>query len=103
VNSAGKDGLLYGGGLKPLWVQAQGVGAVLSYSFVVTLILGYLLHKALGFRVPEDDEQVGIDLSEHAETAYEFGSGGGGGMLTGRVSSNSGSSASSRGKESVSV
>ena len=43
-----------------------------AYSFVVTFIIGSGL-KALGmFRVSEEAEQVGLDESEHAETAYAF-------------------------------
>jgi Amt family ammonium transporter len=45
---------------------------VLIYSFVVTYILGTIVKKTIGFRVSEDDERAGIDLAEHAETAYDF-------------------------------
>jgi Amt family ammonium transporter len=72
VNELGKDGLFYGGGIQPLVTQAIGAGAVLAYSLVVTLVLGFLLHKTLGFRVSEDTEISGIDLVEHAETAYDL-------------------------------
>jgi Amt family ammonium transporter len=72
VNELGKDGLFYGGGLDVLATQAIGSFAVLGYSFVVTLALGFALHKVLGFRIDEDDEVAGIDLVAHAETAYEF-------------------------------
>ena len=45
---------------------------MLAYSFVVTLILGFLLEKTIGFRVSRDAELEGIDYVEHAESAYEF-------------------------------
>jgi ammonium transporter, Amt family len=77
---AAVDGLLYGGGLDQLWRQAVGAGAVLLYSFVVTGVIGLALHKTLGFRIERDAEVSGIDLGEHAETAYDLGSLGGGGM-----------------------
>lgn len=85
VNSFGADGLLYGGGLSLLGKQALGAFSVLAYSFIITLVLGYLLDKTIGFRVSRDAEIEGIDLIEHGETAYEFDSRGGGmgGVLTG--------------------
>ena len=73
VNAVGIDGLFYGGGLTLLGKQALGVVMVAGYSFIVTLILGFILDKTLGFRVKVEDEQVGVDLSEHAESAYEMG------------------------------
>jgi Amt family ammonium transporter len=77
---AGVDGLFYGGGLDQLWRQAVGAGAVLLYSFVVTGLIGLALHKTLGFRIERDAEIQGIDLEEHAETSYDLGSLGGGGL-----------------------
>jgi Amt family ammonium transporter len=70
---AAVNGLFYGGGVDQLWRQAVGALAVLAYSFVLTLIIGLVLHKLLGFRVSEDDEQAGIDNAEHAETGYDLG------------------------------
>ena len=66
------DGLFYGGGLKQLGLQALGAGSVLVYSFVVAFVLGFILEKTLGFRVSNEVEIDGIDVNEHAETAYEF-------------------------------
>jgi Amt family ammonium transporter len=70
---AGVDGLFYGGGVDQLWRQAVGALAVLLYSFILTLIIGFALHKTLGFRVAEEDEMEGIDSTEHAETGYDLG------------------------------
>ena len=82
VNSVGIDGLLYGGGAALLGKQATGVGIVLAYSFTVTLILGYAIEKTIGFRIKKDAEVEGIDLNEHAESAYEMtGSSRGGSSL----------------------
>jgi Amt family ammonium transporter len=72
VNELGKDGLFYGGGIQPLVTQAIGSFAVMAYSLVVTLIIGFALHKTLGFRVSEETEITGIDLAEHAETGYDL-------------------------------
>ena len=81
VNSLGLDGIFYGGGTALLVKQALGVGLVLAYSFIVTLILGFIIEKTIGFRVKKDAEVEGIDLSEHAETAYEMTSSSRGGSL----------------------
>ena len=81
VNSLGLDGIFYGGGTDLLVKQALGVGVVFAYSFVATLIIGYAIEKSIGFRVSKDSEVEGIDLNEHAETAYEMTSSSRGGSL----------------------
>ena len=81
VNSIGLDGLFYGGGTALLGKQALGVGMVFAYSFLATLIIGFIIEKTIGFRVKKDAEVEGIDLSEHAETAYEMTSSSRGGSL----------------------
>ncbi|MFB9613431.1 ammonium transporter [Kutzneria kofuensis] len=86
VNSAGADGLFYGGGFTQLGKQAIGAFSVLAYSFVITFILGWIIKKTIGFRVDAEAEVTGIDESEHAETAYEFGGITGGGRIAGKVS-----------------
>jgi Amt family ammonium transporter len=82
ATTAGIDGLFYGGGLDQLWRQAVGAIAVLLYSFVLTLVIGFAIQKTIGFRVTEEDEVSGIDSVVHAETAYDFASLGGGGGAT---------------------
>ncbi|MGR6965596.1 ammonium transporter [Geodermatophilus sp. URMC 61] len=76
--TAGVDGLFYGGGLDQLWRQALGAGVVLVYSFVLTLVIGVVIAKTMGFRVAEEDEVTGIDSVVHAETGYDLDSLGGG-------------------------
>lgn len=75
---AGAAGLFYGGGFELLGKQAVGAFAVLAYSLVVTLIIGFILAKTIGFRVDRDVEQGGVDVNEHAESAYETSEGYGG-------------------------
>ncbi len=75
---AGVDGLLYGGGLDQLWRQAVGAGAVLVTSFVLAYVIGLVIEKTMGFRVSTEEEQAGVDETEHAESAYDFGTIGGG-------------------------
>ena len=67
-------GLFYGGGVDQLWRQAVGAFAVLIYSFVVSLVLAYLVKAMVGLRITEEEESTGIDEVEHAETGYDFSS-----------------------------
>ncbi|GAA4992033.1 ammonium transporter [Actinopolymorpha pittospori] len=75
---AGVAGLFYGGGFGQLWRQIVAAAAVLAYSFVLTYVIGKVIDKLMGFRISADDEVSGIDLAEHAETAYDFSTIGGG-------------------------
>jgi Amt family ammonium transporter len=68
----GRDSLLTGGSYHQLLLQAVGSFAVLAYSFVMTLIIGFAIDKTIGFRISEEDEIAGIDLAEHAETGYDL-------------------------------
>jgi Amt family ammonium transporter len=52
----------------------MGVALVAGYSFIVTLIIGFVIEKTIGFRISKDAEIEGIDLKEHAESAYEYAS-----------------------------
>ena len=70
-------GLIGGGGSSLLGKQFVAVGATIVYSGVVSFILAKIIDKTIGLRVTEDDEYTGLDLSQHAESAYaagEFGS-----------------------------
>ena len=50
--------------------QALANGVTIVYSFVVTGLLMLALKATIGVRVPDDVEQAGLDLPEHAEQAY---------------------------------
>jgi Amt family ammonium transporter len=79
----GVKGLFYGGGVDQLWRQAVGAGAVLTYSFVASLVIGLAVKYTVGFRTDADAEVSGIDEVEHSESGYEFsGLRGGGGVGT---------------------
>ncbi|MFI9407426.1 ammonium transporter [Nocardia sp. NPDC052316] len=69
---AAKTGLFYGGGVDQLWRQAVGAGVVLAFSFVASLIIAYIVKFTIGLRASDEAESVGLDESEHAETAYDF-------------------------------
>ena len=72
INPLGADGLFYGGGYGQLAVQGVTVVAVVGYSFTVTYVLGTVLGRLVGNRVPPRDELSGMDLSVHGESAYEM-------------------------------
>ena len=80
INSLGLDGIFYGGGATLLGKQAFGAFFVLTYSFIATLIIGFIINKTIGFRVKEDAEVAGIDYDQHAESAYELTSSSRGGF-----------------------
>jgi ammonium transporter, Amt family len=71
---AGVAGLFYGGGVDQLWRQVVGALAVLVYSFVLSLVLAYIVKAIMGLRVTAEEETTGIDETEHAETGYDFSS-----------------------------
>ncbi|MFF5024357.1 ammonium transporter [Streptomyces collinus] len=71
--TGGTEGLFYGGGLVPLGRQLLAVVAVAVYAFGVTYGLGRLLDGVMGFRASEEQEHTGLDLTVHAETAYDHG------------------------------
>jgi Amt family ammonium transporter len=75
----GINGLFYGGGFDQLWRQAVAAGAVMTFSFVLAFIIGKAIDLTIGFRATEEAEITGVDLTIHAETAYELGSVTGGG------------------------
>ena len=69
---AGRDGLLYGGGVDQLWRQAVAVVVVLGYAMAVTLVIGLALKATIGLRADPQHEADGLDDGLHAESAYDF-------------------------------
>lgn len=70
--AGGSDGLLYGGGIGLLAVQAIAVIGVMLYSFAATWVIAKVIHLVIGFRIPEEVETNGLDHELHAESAYAF-------------------------------
>ncbi|MFV0426247.1 MAG: ammonium transporter [Beutenbergiaceae bacterium] len=68
---AADGGLFFGGGAMLLVVQTLIAIVAVVISGLVTLVVGYALKATMGWRIPEEQEVSGIDLAEHAETAYE--------------------------------
>ncbi|HPX37121.1 MAG TPA: ammonium transporter [Mycobacterium sp.] len=73
VMTGGAQGLFYGGGLTQLGKQLLAMAAVALYAFTVTFALGKAIDKTMGFRLSQEDENSGVDFTQHAETAYAEG------------------------------
>jgi Amt family ammonium transporter len=99
------DGLFYGGGLTQLGRQALAGLAVTVFSGLVAFILGKLIDKTIGFRAKEEAEIDGIDVAEHAESAYDTsastGSSGGAFAMAGLTPSGTAASASEPSSQKV--
>jgi len=72
VNDAGGDGLFYGNP-KQLGIQFLAVVVTWVLAFVMTAVILKVLDAMMGLRISEEDEQAGLDLSQHSETAYVLG------------------------------
>jgi Amt family ammonium transporter len=74
VNSAGKDGVFFGGGWSLFTEQVIAVAAVFAFSFVMSLVIGLFLKAVLpkGIRASEDEEEQGLDVTQHSETGYSL-------------------------------
>ena len=79
INPAGADGLLQGGGFTLLGNELLAIVVTASFSFGVTWLIAQAISKTIGLRVSEEDELKGLDLTQHAESAY---SGGGSGRFS---------------------
>jgi Amt family ammonium transporter len=69
INNAA--GLLYGNFKQPI-IQALAVVVSMIYSFVMTFIIAKVLDVVVGLRVSEDEEEGGLDSSQHGEKAFNM-------------------------------
>jgi Amt family ammonium transporter len=69
INPAGPDGLLYGNPMQ-LAVQAFGVAVAAALGFGGTLIIMKIIDATIGLKVREEEEDIGLDITQHAERAY---------------------------------
>jgi len=71
INPAGNDGAIYGNwGL--VGTQLVAVAATIVFAIVGTTVILLVLKSVMGLRVAEQDERMGLDLSQHSESAYVF-------------------------------
>ena len=71
VNSGGANGLFYGNP-KQLLLQIIGVGATIAYAVVVTWILLKVVDALVGLRVTHEEEEQGLDWTQHGESGYNL-------------------------------
>lgn len=69
VNAAGANGLFFGNPAQ-LGIQAMALLVTIVFVFVGTLIILAVVSAITGLRVTEEEEQTGLDLSQHDEKAY---------------------------------
>ncbi|CAM8658968.1 AmtB Ammonia permease [Acidimicrobiia bacterium] len=67
------EGVFLGGGFKLLWFQFVASAVTFAFSFVLSFAIAKVIDKFVGLRVSSEDEDEGLDYSQHAETAYSFG------------------------------
>ncbi len=68
VNSAGANGLFYGNPRQFL-IQLASVAIVIVFAFCMTFGIAKVLDLLMGLRVTDNEEEVGLDISEHGERA----------------------------------
>src|SRR3990167_8950764 len=71
VNPAGANGLFFGNA-KLLGIQFIAVLGSVVYAAVVTFALIKIVDLIMGFRVDDETESAGLDLTQHQESAYQF-------------------------------
>ena len=69
INPSGVDGLLYGN-YDQIWIQAVGIAVAAAMGFGGTWVLLQLIKHLIGIRGDPEEEDIGLDISEHAEAAY---------------------------------
>ena len=69
-NTVGQGGLFYTGSFKQLGDQAIGVVVVFAFVFVVSYSAFWVIKKTYGLRVTPEEENAGLDISEHGMYGY---------------------------------
>jgi len=69
INPAGADGLFFGNPHQ-LVVQIMAIAVVAVYSFVASVVMLKLIDWTIGLRVTEEEEVMGLDISQHEESGY---------------------------------
>ncbi len=70
TGAATGNGLFNGGGMTLLIAQLEGIVAVGAYTLVVSLVFWYAIKATIGLRVSKQEEEEGLDIGEHGQTAY---------------------------------
>jgi Amt family ammonium transporter len=72
TGTATGNGLFYGGGMTLLFAQLKGMVAVAAYTLATSFAFWYAIKVVLGLRVDPAEEQEGLDIGEHGQSAYTF-------------------------------
>ncbi|NMO95370.1 ammonium transporter [Paenibacillus lemnae] len=70
ITGVGNPGLLYGGGFKQLGIQFLGVAGTFVFVAVLSIIILGAIKMTIGLRVTEEQELMGLDISEHGSYGY---------------------------------
>ncbi|MCF8037843.1 MAG: ammonium transporter [Desulfohalobiaceae bacterium] len=71
VNGSGANGLFFGNAGQ-LFIQLISIVATCAFSFVLSYVILKIVDVLIGLRVSLEDEEIGLDLSQHSETGYKF-------------------------------
>jgi ammonium transporter, Amt family len=66
----GQGGLLYGGGLHQLGVQALGLVSVGAFTLTASFLILWVMKVTVGIRAEPEVEAAGLDVSEHGMWGY---------------------------------
>jgi Amt family ammonium transporter len=69
INPAGNNGLFFGNPAQ-FGVQLTGVLVTMAYSVAVTFVILKVLDRLMGLRVEDEEEVIGLDITQHEESAY---------------------------------
>jgi Amt family ammonium transporter len=69
INPAGANGLLFGNPHQ-LFIQAVAVVAVSAFSFLLSFVLAKVVDTVFSMRVRDEEEEIGLDISQHGESVY---------------------------------
>jgi Amt family ammonium transporter len=69
-NEVGDPGLWYSGSFSQLGAQALGVAVAFGCVFTVSYAIFFLIKKTIGLRVSPEEEDAGLDISEHGMYGY---------------------------------
>lgn len=67
-----ESGLFYGHGLSQFLIQGLGVLAVIAWTMVSVGAVTFVITRFTSIRVSEEEELIGLDISEHGSSAYHF-------------------------------
>ncbi len=69
INPSGSNGLFFGN-VSQAMIQSIGIIAAVAYSVIITFIILKVLDLVMGLRVSDEEEVIGLDITQHEESAY---------------------------------